>query len=139
MSTRVLNPMQMRLFLDPQEHINTIVGSTDVPGHRNKSWETGRDRVFARKEASSRTPLVKGKKRRGAGVYDSVEAEGVREPVEVLPAEDSSGWVQAEGHHRLAAARAAGRRFVPVRYEDDPHPSFSQSRAEYERSREPYW
>ena len=124
-----LHPQQMQLFVDPVEHIeSSLRGSTDhYPQQR--SW----DAMWDRKLTNSKLP--KGAMTGGAGVHNSVRKKGVVQNWDVdrygetqqtgapvlLPSEDGVGFVQHEGHHRMAAAadiqRTTGRaQFVPVTY-----------------------
>jgi hypothetical protein len=115
-----INPNQLALFVDPEEHIARMQHSTDTGGGAvpmHQMWE--------RKEEESMEPEGYG---HGAGLYErlhpDIGGEQVRNPVHVwlgrTPAEDK----QFEGHHRIAASAAIQRetgekRYVPVQY--DPH------------------
>jgi hypothetical protein len=110
MSVHVLNPMQMQLFVDPEEHIESLRGSIDL----NEGYTA--DELWKGKEEEARSP--EGSGRHGAGLYDSVKKYGLvtgrdnpfsGPPIELHPASDESGWVQGEGHHRVAAAAAVQR------------------------------
>ncbi len=102
---------QLRLFMDPEEHIASIQGSSDAfPEHMDAMWSS--------KEWQARQPADSGV--HGAGLYDSIKEKGVTSHVHVF--EDHRGKLnQGEGHHRAAAARAVQRdtgnpQFLPVNY-----------------------
>jgi hypothetical protein len=126
MSARhVLNPMQMQLFVDPEEHVQRIVGATD------QRHDETREGLFHRKEMETRDPDPPYPGSHGAGLYKSVKESGVLHPIQLLPAMDKSGWIQFEGHHRIAAARAVQRdtgrqQWVPVHYNQTAYPSEAQ-------------
>jgi len=124
-----LHPQQMQLFVDPVEHIASVRGAVDMAGH-TESW----DDMWGRKESEARNTGHG----HGAGLYDSVKDKGIRamwsvhapgdnNPRELMgapklyPANDGNGFIQGDGHHRMAAAAAVQRdtgkaQYVPVEY-----------------------
>jgi len=119
-----IHPQQMQLFVDPVEHIRKLRGSVDLD-FSSSGWHG----MWKDKEQEARA--APGSSVHGAGIYESVKKYGIiprslhpdptgGEP-EVHPAHDNSGWVQGEGHHRIAAAAAVQRdtgrqQWVPLRY-----------------------
>lgn len=117
-----LNPDQLRLFVDPEEHIASMTRSTDValPQYRGSM-----SRMWEHKELESRGKPYQNRadwmQPHGAGLYESVKTEGVREPISVLLG--PKGPIQHQGHHRIAAAAAVQRetgrkQHVPVEYQE---------------------
>lgn len=103
---------QLRLFVDPQEHIDELTASTDLITYGNAAH------MWATKLNESLKPEGTG---HGSGVYKSVAAEGVHTPINVQ-LNKKNELIQHEGHHRLISAATAqemtGRQqWVPVQYQ----------------------
>jgi hypothetical protein len=110
-----IHRMQMKLFVDPEEHINKLRGSVDL--FPDESWTD----LWDNKAQEAAQPLRMGN--HGAGVKQSIAEEGFRPhgAPTLYAADDLSGFVQGEGHHRMAASRELQResgqqRWVPVNY-----------------------
>ena len=107
----VVNPDQLQLFVDPEEHMERIKGSTDQEGRTVEHvWEQ-KERE-ARLPRGTPSPWDPSEPQHGAGLVDALRSgEGVRKPVHVVLEgyQDKPGPVQWEGHHRIAAAAAVQR------------------------------
>lgn len=134
MARHVVNPNQLRLFVDPVEHQATIKDSTDVysvdewdtPHHSYSERKTSTGpspamgALWAQKEWEARQPAESYE--HGSGLYDRIHSgEQVHTPIEVHLGESAAQDKQYEGHHRIAASAAVQRdtgrqQFVPVKY-----------------------
>ena len=107
---------QLRLFVDPREHMSTIQHSVDKGNEETmqQMWERKRTQAYDR------------------GLVGDVRQRGVVNPVKLYsdPMNYGGAWVQGNGHHRVAAAAEVQlvtnkQQFVPVEYNsgdffDDP-------------------
>lgn len=114
-----IHRMQMKLFVNPEEHIDSLVGSVDLPWHGGgeESW----NRLWGQKTREAALPTSSGE--HGSGVKASIAERGFQHSgaPTLYAADDFSGFVQEEGHHRIAASAALQREtgkahWVPVRY-----------------------
>src|SRR5262245_85094 len=97
----VLNGVQMRTFVDPEEYIPHVTDSVDRWDPENESMED----IWSYKEREARKPADY---THGSGVYDWMKAgEPQRNPAEAELY--GSDITQGEGHHRVVGARAVQR------------------------------
>lgn len=124
MSLKPENPNQYKLFMRPQEVLDTIKDSVDIhisPSyHKNKGKDKEqviRDLWDLKKTELRRHPY--------AGLTRSIEEHGVLRPITI---EDRHGepLSMGQGHHRVLAAhrveQKTGRQvYIPVVYDADLH------------------
>lgn len=121
LSSKPENPNQYKLFMRPQELMNTINRSVDesiVPYQTRKYGEQGRimDALWKQKGMELNNFGYK-------GLVESIEKHGVLRPITI---EDYPGtpFFMGQGHHRVAAANQIEQRtgrqiYMPVVYNDD--------------------
>ena len=116
-----IHPEQLRLFMRPGEIKGAVTESVDMDAPLGSPMEA----MWAGKERESREP-IKDEVQHGAGLYERLRTEQVREPV-VLKVEPGKSMKQSlwmgEGHHRTAASHTAERdvrmtHWLPVEYEE---------------------
>lgn len=116
-------PEQLKLFMTGTEWQNDVTHSTDGPT----------DVVWKEKEQQSRASANQRNAPHGAGLYDSMKAEGFNRSkslnstptivIETNPSGKEYRRTQSEGHHRVAAAAAIERDtgkpvYLPTNYVD---------------------
>lgn len=101
-------PYQMRLFVDPEEHMKELAGAGDLVVYPSaeRMWDT-------KVEESKHTW-------EGPSLYDKIEKSGVHTPITTV-LNTKNELIQWDGHHRLAAAahiqRTKGKaQHVPIEY-----------------------
>tara|TARA_Y100001947_G_C10199901_1_gene244530 strand:+ start:51 stop:527 length:477 start_codon:yes stop_codon:yes gene_type:complete len=112
-----LNPQQLRMFI-PAGELKDMVYPPDVNQEKYADLvpDVGRKMMWADKLAEAKTPLPKPSGwmdqrlqhmilgvPHGAGLHESIQAEGVQTPVPLIDRDDEEP-ILFEGHHRVAAA-----------------------------------
>ena len=108
-----LNPMQLAMFM-PVGELKDSVYPPDV--NQEKYYGNNRKQMWADKLAEAKTPLPKPSGwmdqrlqhmilgvPHGAGLHESIQAEGVQTPIPLIDRDDEEP-ILFEGHHRVAAA-----------------------------------
>lgn len=117
---------QLPMFMTGEDLHNSITRSTDGINLAE---------VWDRKLAEAKRPFDTGD--HGAGVYESVQKEGVKNPISLLHRE---GHIeQYEGHHRTISAYSAdANRLVPVVHSNhfDSYHKFEQATPSDDADRE---
>ena len=121
------DPNQLKLFMRPQELMDTIRYSSDESVvDKSTRAEGDRDKTMSSLWSIKRSELYG---RHYSGLVESIKNHGVLRPVTI---EDRSGapLTMGQGHHRVAAANMVEQNtgkpvFIPVVYGDDAHHSDS--------------
>lgn len=111
-ASKHINPNQLKLFMTPQEIMDTISGSVDL-------GDDSMEELWAEKLAESKGRTYGQPK----SLYNSIKEHGVQRHVTLTEERDGS-LVMGQGHHRVAAAadiaKKTGREmFIPVIYDSD--------------------
>lgn len=123
MSRKPENPKQFKLFMRPQELMDTIRYSVD--DHMSPVYRTGtRDEVMDELWKFKRGEL---RSQPYSGMVRSIEQHGVLRPV-TIEVHGKQPLTMGQGHHRVAASKRVeektGRQvYIPVVYHDNLHHS----------------
>jgi hypothetical protein len=138
-ASKHLNPKQLKLFMTPDEIMESVSDSVDRAGsYTDVDYETG-EQITVPEETMEdlwKTKLAESKGRRQpTSLYNSIKEHGVQRHV-TLQMEHDGSLTMGQGHHRVAAAadiaKKTGRQiYIPVIYDDDW--SYSDS-AEYRKT-----
>jgi len=109
---------QLPMFMSASEIMGKVNSSADAPGA--KMEDVWHQKLYEAKTGAIRNALyVPTRKRRGNSLYESIQNNGVREPVQ-LNRNGAEGYSLAEGHHRVAAAHDIDpNMMLPVVHSDE--------------------
>jgi hypothetical protein len=126
-ASKHLNPKQLKLFMTPDEIMESVSDSVDRAGsYTDVDYETG-EQITVPEETMEdlwKTKLAESKGRRQpTSLYNSIKEHGVQRHV-TLQMEHDGSLTMGQGHHRVAAAadiaKKTGRQiYIPVAYDDD--------------------
>lgn len=116
-----LNPNQLRLFMQARELMDT--NTREWHWEQDMAPRTMREDLglyigkLREAQAGSEHDAFTGKKRGKRSMYQSVKAEGVKNPVLLGYDKRTGQSTIRDGHHRIAAANDVDENmYVPVRY-----------------------
>lgn len=109
-----LNPKQLKLFMTPDEIMDTISGSIELSKTTESMDDLLKDKLTESKKKDRGQP---------SSLYNSIKKHGVQRHV-TLQMEPDGSYIMGQGHHRVAAAadivKKTGRQiFIPVSYDKD--------------------
>jgi polysaccharide deacetylase 2 family uncharacterized protein YibQ len=126
-ASKHLNPKQLKLFMTPDEIMESVSDSVDRAGsYTVVGYETGGQITVPEETMEDlwKTKLAESKGRRQpTSLYNSIKEHGVQRHV-TLQMEHDGSLTMGQGHHRVAAAadiaKKTGRQiYIPVAYDDD--------------------